>query len=272
MHLVYCPDTATLGHKTNRPKGLGMNAHEIAAALRSAIAAGEYPHGGKLPTIRQTAERYGVSHQTAASAYSVLAALGMVRTDRRSGTTVTAGPVADAHLGTFAPPDLAVAEAWKPTDGGTASEETVLVRQTDVCDMALPWASEAGGFIERTRIRSVDGVPVQHKLTVLPYAVAAQKPEGHDGIPPMLAPVGAAPMKPPIGVRVADWLGWNVAHTVCTITAEPMSSEACTALGMPEGSPGFRVLAVAYDPDDRAVFATITTAPLHHRVTLSIVG
>lgn len=249
-----------------------MNAHEIAEALRSAIAAGEYPHGSKLPTIRQTAERYSVSHQTAASAYSVLAVLGMVRTDRRSGTTVTAGQAADAHLGTFVPPDLAAADAWKPAGGGTANEETTLVRQADTCGMELPWISTEGGFVERTRLRSVDGVPAQHKLTVLPYSVAAQKPEDYDGIPPMLAPVGAAPMKPPTGVRVADWLGWNVAHTSCTITAEPMSPEACKTLGMPEGSPGFKVLAVAYDPDGKAVFATVTTAPLHHRVTLDIVG
>ncbi|MFI6899273.1 GntR family transcriptional regulator [Streptomyces sp. NPDC050256] len=249
-----------------------MNAHEIAATLRSAIAAGEYPHGTKLPTIRQTAELYGVSHQTAASAYSVLAVLGMVRTDRRSGTTVTAGQSADAHLGTFVPPDLTAAEAWKPTSGGAASEETTLVRQTEDAPMSLPWASTEGGFVERTRIRSVDGVPVQHKLTVLPYAVASLKPEGHDGIPPMLAPVGAAPMKPPAGVRVSDWLGWNSARTACTITAEPMSPEACAALGLPEGAPGFRVQAVAYDPEGHAVFATVTTAPLHHRVTLDIIG
>lgn len=249
-----------------------MDAHEIAAALRSAIAAGEYPHGSKLPTIRQTAERYGVSHQTAASAYSVLSVLGMVRTDRRSGTTVTAGRSADAHLGTFAPPDLAAAEAWKPTTAGTASEETTLVRQTETSSVDSPWASTEGGFVERTRVRSVDGAPVQHKLTVMPYAIASRKPEDHDGIPPMLAPVGATPVKPPQGVRVADWLGWNVARTECTITAEPMSPEACTALGMPEGAPGFRVLAVAYDPEGSAVFATITTAPLHHRVTLDIIG
>lgn len=249
-----------------------MNAHEIAATLRSAIAAGEYPHGSKLPTIRQTAERYDVSHQTAASAYSVLAVLGMVRIDRRSGTTVTAGRSSDAHLGTFVPPDLTAAEAWKPTGEGTASEATTLVRQTDAAPMELPWSSTEGGFVERTRIRSVDGVAVQHKLTVLPYTVASRTPEGYEGIPPMLAPVGAAPVKPPEGVRVSDWLGWNSAHTKCTITAEPMSDDACAALGLPEGAPGFRVLAVAYDPEGKAVFATITTAPLHHRVTLDIIG
>lgn len=249
-----------------------MNAHEIAAALRSAIAAGEYPHGSKLPTIRQTAERYSVSHQTAASAYSVLAVLGMVRTDRRSGTTVTAGQSADAHLGTFVPPDLTAAEAWKPTNGGTASEETTLVRQTETPPMELPWTSTEGGFVERTRIRSVDSVPVQHKLTVLPYTIAARTPEGYDGIPPMLAPVGATPVKPPNGVRYADWLGWNTARTECSITAEPMIPEACKALGLPDGAPGFRVLAVAYDPEGKAVSATVTTTPLHHRVTLDIIG
>ncbi|MEU2441823.1 GntR family transcriptional regulator [Streptomyces rubradiris] len=251
-----------------------MNANTIATDIRRKIAAGEYRYGSRLPSVRDLAEQYGVSQQTAAAAYATLAALGLVRTERGSGTVVTAGPSADAHLGTFTPPDLAAGTAWQPTrTEAQASEETTLVRQMTAPKAMEAWGiSEGDQVVERTRIRSVDGVPVQHKLTVMPYELAARRPEGYDGIPPMLAPVGAEPVRPPKGVRVADWLGWDVAGTSCVITTEPMGDAACTAFKVPEGTPGFRIVAITSDSAGATVSVTVTTAPLHHRVTLDIVG
>lgn len=251
-----------------------MDAQTIAEEIRQGIASGDYPHGSRLPTVRALADQHDVSQQTASAAYSVLATLGLVRTDRRSGTRVAAGKSADAHLGTFSPPDLAAAEAWKPgSTDAQASEETTLVRQITALDYMAAWGIPAGSpVVERTRIRSVDGVPVQHKLTVLPYEMAAREPEGHEGVPPMLAPVGAEPVRPPRGVRIADWLGWNVADTQCSITAEPMDEAATTALGLSPNAPGFRVVAITRNTDGETVSVTVTTAPLHHRVTLDIVG
>lgn len=251
-----------------------MNVNDIAAEIRKGIAAGQYRYGTRLPSVRDLAEQHGVSQQTAAASYAILSALGLARTERGSGTTVAAGPAADAHLGTFTPPDLAATVAWKPNNGGgEASEETTLVRQLPASASMADWGIPEGtDVVERTRIRTADGVPVQHKLTVLPYEVAARTPEGYEGIPPMLAPVGAQPVRPPHGVRVADWLRWDVAHTECAITAEPMAPAACEALRMPEGSPGFRVVSIARDSKGKVVFTTMTTTPLHHRLTLDIVG
>ncbi|MGO4756413.1 winged helix-turn-helix domain-containing protein, partial [Streptomyces sp. 2MCAF27] len=81
-----------------------MNSNEIVAEIRKGIAAGQYPYGSRLPAVRDLAEQYDVSQQTVSAAYAVLGALGMVRTKPGSGTTVTAGQSADAHLGTFTPP------------------------------------------------------------------------------------------------------------------------------------------------------------------------
>ncbi|MER6257827.1 GntR family transcriptional regulator [Streptomyces sp. NPDC001584] len=250
-----------------------MDANSIAADIRQKIVSGEYPHGSRLPTVREQVERYGVSQQTASAAYAALAALGLVRTDSRSGTRVAAGRQSDAHLGTFAPPDLTAAQAWKPTTSGEAREETTLVRQIDAPESMAAWGIPAGStVVERTRIRSVDGVPVQHKVTVMPYEVAARTPEGYEGTPPMLTPAGEESPKAPAGVRAADWLGWNSAHTECIITAEPMDDAACEALGVPAGSPGFRIVGITRDAEGATVFATVTTAQLHHRVTLGIIG
>lgn len=252
-----------------------MNANQIAADVRQRIAAGQYRHGTRLPGVRDLAEQHGVSQQTIAAAYAALAALGLVRTERGSGTIVTAGPSADAHLGTFTPPDLTAAVAWKPADpeAGQASEATTLVRQITATEPMTSWGIAAGAsVVERTRIRSIDGVAAQHKLTVLPYEIAARIPDGYEGVPPMLAPVGADPIRAPHGVRMADWLGWDAAGTSCAITAEPMDDAASTALGVPSGTPAFRVVAITRDSAGATVSVTVTTAPLHHRVTLDIVG
>ena len=248
-----------------------MNANSIASEIREGISTGRYRHGTRLPAVRRLAEERGVSQQTVAAAYAQLAALGMVRTEQGSGTVVTAGLPADAHLGSFGPPDLSL-PIWKPTAGGEASEATTLVRQ-----LAAPaWMAEHGivdtDVVERTRIRRVDGVPVQHKLTIVPYALASYRPAGHEGVPPLLAPVGAERMAPPAGVRFADWIGWEVTRTDTVITAEPMDEAAAEALGLTEGTPGFRIVGVARDPRESTVFVTVNTTPLHHRLTLSIGG
>ncbi|MFB7672254.1 GntR family transcriptional regulator [Kitasatospora purpeofusca] len=248
-----------------------MNANTIAAEIREGISAGRYRHGTRLPAVRRLAEERGVSQQTVAAAYAQLAALGMVRTEPGSGTVVTASRTAEAHLGTFGPPDLSV-PIWKPAFGGEASEATTLVRQLPAPPHMAAWGIAGTDVVERTRVRSVDDVPVQHKLTIVPYELASRQPEGHEGVPPLLAPIGAARMTPPAGVRFADWLGWNVLRTDTVISAEPMDEAAAAALGVAEGTPGFRILSIARDPQESTVFVTVSTTPLHHLLTLSIAG
>ncbi|MFI5987376.1 GntR family transcriptional regulator [Streptomyces sp. NPDC051555] len=255
-------------HKEER-----MNTNQIAAALRRRILSGEFAYGSRLPNIRDLAAEYETSQQTAAAAYAALAGMGMVKTVRgKGGTTVTAGPPADAHLGTFTPPDLTAATAWRPATG-TASghEETTSVRQFPAPASMEAWGIPAGTeVVERTRLRTIDGTPVQHKTTVMTVDLAGRRPQGYDGVPPMLAPVGAAPADKPAGVRMAEWLGWDVAHTEAAITAEPMDGAAAAALGLQEDVPGFRIVAIAYRSSGETAFVTVTSAPLHHRVTLTI--
>lgn len=66
--------------------------HEVAARLRDAIAAGEYPRGGQLPTEEKLAERLGVHRVTVNRALSILRAEGLVYVHRGKGTFVTEIP------------------------------------------------------------------------------------------------------------------------------------------------------------------------------------
>lgn len=65
----------------------------IADTLRSEIAAGLYPPGGKLPTEAALAARFGVNRHTVRHALGALAEGGTVQSRRGSGVFVTAKPV-----------------------------------------------------------------------------------------------------------------------------------------------------------------------------------
>lgn len=60
----------------------------IAAELRSAIRAGHYPVGARLPTHLALARQHGVSKETAAQALRLLEGEGLVQSARSRGTVV----------------------------------------------------------------------------------------------------------------------------------------------------------------------------------------
>ena len=68
--------------------------HQIAEAVRAAIAAGKLAPGDVLQPMRQAAEEWGVAIQTVRHAYASLAREGLVESGRgRRGTWVVAsGP------------------------------------------------------------------------------------------------------------------------------------------------------------------------------------
>lgn len=78
----------TVGRKSGTPLWLS-----IASSLRSAIAAGQYPEGARLPTESELAGRYGVNRHTVRHAISKLADDGLVHSRRGAGTFVLARPL-----------------------------------------------------------------------------------------------------------------------------------------------------------------------------------
>lgn len=250
-----------------------MGAHEIAEDIKREIIAGRIKHGQKLPTVRVQKERLGVSQQTVASAYGMLADQGMVKTDRNSGTTVIAAPPGSAHLGAYKPAELSVLDPWKVYGDGVGDEKTVSVRQYDAEDREAEWGFVLGTpMVERVRLRTIDGVPAHYRLTVLPYSVAALVPEGFQGVPPMLAPIGAPAPDKPEGVRMADWLGWDIAHSEITIKSQGMSKEAAELLGKPNQNPGMVVTTNVKDSQGAVLYVTEFTVPMHHALTMTVLG
>jgi GntR family transcriptional regulator len=65
--------------------------HQIAEALRNAIAVGELAPGARLPSVRAAAADWGVNLHTVRKAYSELEQDGLVRMSGARGTEVTGG-------------------------------------------------------------------------------------------------------------------------------------------------------------------------------------
>jgi hypothetical protein len=64
--------------------------HQIAEALRNAIAVGEFAPGARLPAVRDAAEQWGVNLHTVRRAYGDLAREGLVEIGGAQGTRVGA--------------------------------------------------------------------------------------------------------------------------------------------------------------------------------------
>lgn len=62
---------------------------QIVQRINTKILRGEYPPGGKLPSVIEAAMIYKVNHNTVARAYSELIRSGIAATQRGEGTFVT---------------------------------------------------------------------------------------------------------------------------------------------------------------------------------------
>jgi GntR family transcriptional regulator len=62
---------------------------QLVDRLKRAVAAGEYPPGGKLPSVRELASNAGINPNTVQRAFGELERDGLVITQRTSGKFVT---------------------------------------------------------------------------------------------------------------------------------------------------------------------------------------
>ena len=96
---------------------------EIAQRLRTAIAAGTYPIGGKLPSVRVLSGQWGIAINTAVSAYRLLEREGVIAAYPRSGfcvlpTRQSEAPRTPARIEVPAPVDLGdvILRSWRNRD------------------------------------------------------------------------------------------------------------------------------------------------------------
>ncbi|MET9360887.1 GntR family transcriptional regulator [Streptomyces sp. NPDC006632] len=141
---------------------------KVAGDLRSAIAAGEYGSGARLPAEEELARRYGVSRGTVRQALASLRADGLV-TSRRGARRVVLGGA--ARLQSFA--ELRSFARWARSLGEEPGGLTVAVEPGEAT------AEEAGqlhlpsgtGVFRVLRVRTLSGEPVMVERSTYPERV-----------------------------------------------------------------------------------------------------
>lgn len=251
-----------------------MDAHQIAEKIETLIASGAegYEYGKKLLNVRDLGTQEGVSAQTASAAYQSLAMRGLVRISKKSGTWVIGSKTTKIHLGTFdSAPDWTL-PVWS-TDDETDVKETKLYKvSVSQAEGLTEWGIADGTQItERHYVKTVNGAPVQHKVTVLPYdrAIAMPRDADYAGIAPMMTPVGHPVVSQPSGMTMSDWLGWGVDSYVTEFGDSKMSEESAEIFGVPAGTVSMGSFCMAKTADGETVFVVITTQSKTAKFTIT---
>jgi GntR family transcriptional regulator len=179
---------------------------QVAAALRNAIEAGEWPPGTMLPSEPELAARFGVTRAIVNRALSVLRTEGLVRPERGRGTTVNELPVIRRQAVARQRRDVREAgQARGAFDGelrrlGLTPRSDVDVDQVPApADVAsLLGVEEGAPVLARRRRMYANDTPVQLATSYLPLdivagtALAGTDP-GPGGTYSRLADLGHAP-------------------------------------------------------------------------------
>ncbi|MFF1685524.1 MULTISPECIES: GntR family transcriptional regulator [unclassified Streptomyces] len=140
---------------------------KVAADLRTAITAGEYGSGAKLPTEDELARRYGVSRGTVRQALAALRADGLITSRRGTRRVVLGGP----RLHGFG--ELRSFTRWARSLGEAPGGRIVAVDRVRANEEEAEQLRLAeGAFVYRVRrLRTLSGVPVMVERTTYPECI-----------------------------------------------------------------------------------------------------
>ncbi|WP_328924140.1 GntR family transcriptional regulator [Streptomyces sp. NBC_00190] len=142
----------------------------VAADLRTAITAGEYGSGARLPAEDELARRYGVSRGTVRQALAALRSDGLITSRRGSRRVVLAGPGGQGGAA-----ELRSFTRWARSLGEEPGGRTVSVERGEAdAEEAEQLRVEPGATVHRVlRLRTLSGAPVMVERTTYPAAVGA---------------------------------------------------------------------------------------------------
>ncbi|MCX5383048.1 GntR family transcriptional regulator [Streptomyces sp. NBC_00083] len=141
---------------------------KVAGDLRTAIAAGEYGSGARLPAEEELARRYGVSRGTVRQALASLRADGLV-TSRRGARRVVLGGA--ARLQSFS--ELRSFARWARSLGEEPGGRTVAVEPAEATPEEAHHLQLAEGtpVFRVRRVRTLSGAPVMVERSTYPVRV-----------------------------------------------------------------------------------------------------
>ncbi|MDJ0379998.1 GntR family transcriptional regulator [Streptomyces sp. G-G2] len=141
----------------------------VAADLRTAITAGEYGSGARLPAEDELARRHGVSRGTVRQALAALRADGLITSRRGTRRVVLAAPGREGSA------ELRSFTRWARSLGQKPGGRTVAVERVAAdAEEAEHLRTAPGAAVYRVRrLRTLSGAPVMVERTTYPEAVGA---------------------------------------------------------------------------------------------------
>ncbi|MFE9556139.1 GntR family transcriptional regulator [Streptomyces sp. NPDC006703] len=141
---------------------------KVAADLRTAIAAGEYGSGARLPAEDELARRYGVSRGTVRQALAALRVDGLVTSRRGTRRVVLGGAT---RLQSFA--ELSSFARWarslgEEPGGRTVAIEPAAANEEEAHHLQLPVGQRVFKVL---RVRTLSGAPVMVERTTYPERI-----------------------------------------------------------------------------------------------------
>ena len=208
---------------------------KVAADIKAAIAAGDYPPGALLPSEAELAERYSVSRGTVRQAFAALRADGVIASRRGARRVVIGGP----RVQSFG--ELLSFSRWARAIGEVPTGRVVSLERRDASAaeaerLGLPDGCTVYSLV---RVRLLTGRPVMLERAVYPEKVGALV-AGLD-----LATDSIAERLEELGVVFTD-----AEHV---IDAVPASAEDARWLGVRAGVPLLRERRFTTDRSGRPV-------------------
>lgn len=217
----------------------------IADAVRARIAAGDYPPGGRLPSLPELAAEFGVSLVTVRLAIGRLRQEGLIVSQQGTGNFVRARPPLRRYgIGRYSrsvwagdsPQPLLIAEGGRQGAGVGQETSTEQVPAPAFVAGRLPGVAEGDLVWVRRRTTSIDGVINQAADSYFTLATAERNPDlvtgtsagGH------IARINAI-------AKVLDIQE--------EITARMPASPEASRLQIPEGTPVFEIIRTYHTED-----------------------
>ena len=232
-------------------------AEQVAAALRAAISAGDYPRGSRLPSEDTLAAEYGVARPTINAAERILRAEGLIRTERGRGTIVTEIPVITRQAATRYARSVreggqnrGAFDAEIRSLGYQPHVDVVVSTAQAPPDVAEALQLERGAaVVVRERRMYADGVPVQFATSYIPADIAA----GTQIAEPDSGPGG-------IMSRMAE-LGYAQARITETVRVRPPGGEERAFMRLDKGQAVLEIWHVGWTEAGRPVEVCVHVLP-----------
>ncbi len=148
---------------------------QVAAEIRNAIAAGEFPPGAPLPSESQLIERYKVSRPTVRNAISALRSEGLIEVIHGKGSYVRALPTPTLTIEQTIHQDAgtyALGHVWEQAEEPATYRSTTTAITGPLLELA---EGEAVFGTDRLLVDPMTGTRALHRL-IIPFCVAEVTP------------------------------------------------------------------------------------------------